>query len=168
MERPSATLLVAADYSTGATASVSKAFLPLLLREGMGWGSIMGQFGGLGQVEKFADVLDGQGVAALLMRDRDGQLKVGGRACRMYPTNDRILLFVTFLNPSQVSALAPPRPGSILEGEKGEAQANDGFISKLVACEAAGKVMDFTVSACLGWCGWVVGGWHACVCEVSG
>jgi hypothetical protein len=44
-----------------------------------------------------------------------------------------------------VSALAPPRPGKILEGETGEAQANDGFLSKLVACKAQGKVMDFTV-----------------------
>lgn len=44
-----------------------------------------------------------------------------------------------------MSALAPPRPGAMLEGESGEAQANDGFLSKLVNCKAEGKVMDFTV-----------------------
>jgi hypothetical protein len=80
MDKPSSTLLVVADYSNGATASVTKASLPLLLREGMGWGGIMNQFGGLGPVDKFEDVLDGAGVAALLMRDRDGQLKVGAWA----------------------------------------------------------------------------------------
>lgn len=46
----------------------------------------------------------------------------------------------------QVSALAPPRPGAMLEGDKGEAQANSGFLSKLVACKPDGKVMDFTVN----------------------
>lgn len=33
----------------------------------------------------------------------------------------------------------------MLEGESGEAQANDGFLSKLTACKAEGKVMDFTI-----------------------
>lgn len=46
----------------------------------------------------------------------------------------------------QVSALAPPRPGAMLEGEKDEAQTNSGFLSKLVACKPDGKVMDFTVN----------------------
>lgn len=81
MDKPSTTLLVVADYSTGATASVTKTNLPVLVREGMGWGSIMGQFGGLGPVESFKDILEGAGVATLLMRDRDGQLKVR-RPCK--------------------------------------------------------------------------------------
>ena len=76
MDKPSATLLVVADYSTGATASVTKTSLSMLVREGMGWGPIMGKLGGLGPVESFKDILDGAGVATLLMRDRDGQLKV--------------------------------------------------------------------------------------------
>lgn len=34
MDKPSATLLVVADYGTGATASVTKTSLPVLVREG--------------------------------------------------------------------------------------------------------------------------------------
>lgn len=34
MEKPSATLLVVADYGTGATASITRASLPILVREG--------------------------------------------------------------------------------------------------------------------------------------
>ncbi len=114
--RASTTLLVVADYSSGATASVVKTNLADLVKEGMGWGTLMPQFGGLGPVAKFEDVLEGQGVAALLMRDRDGQLKV--------------------------SALSPPKVGSMLESE---IAGNDGFLSKLAECTPKGLTMEFKV-----------------------
>lgn len=114
--KASSTVLVVADYTTGATASVVRTSLSSLVKEGMGWGTLMPMFGGLGSISKFEDLLEGKGVAALLMRDRDGQLKV--------------------------SALAPPQLGKILESET---SANDGFLSRLVDCTPHGKAMEFKV-----------------------
>jgi hypothetical protein len=85
----------------------------------MGYGKVMRQFGGLGPVEKFEDILEGKGVAALLARDRDGQIKA--------------------------SALAPPRLSTIVEGEDGGPSENDGFLSRLIECTPNGKTMSFKV-----------------------
>lgn len=114
--KASSTVLVVADYSTGATASVVKTNLASLVKEGMGWGTLMPQFGGLGTVEKFEDILEGRGVATLLMRDRDGQLKA--------------------------SAMAPPQMNRALDTDM---SVNDGFLSRLTACSPEGGVMEFEV-----------------------
>jgi len=114
--KASSTVLVVADYTTGATASVVRTSLSSLIKEGMGWGTLMPMFGGLGPVSKFEDILEGKGIAALLMRDRDGQLKV--------------------------SALAPPQIGKMLESET---STNDGFLSRLVECKPQGVAMEFKV-----------------------
>lgn len=114
--KASSTVLVVADYTTGATASVVRTSLSSLIKEGMGWGTLMPLFGGLGPITKFEDILEGKGIAALLMRDRDGQLKV--------------------------SALAPPQVGKMLESET---STNDGFLSRLVECKPQGVAMEFKV-----------------------
>ena len=51
--KASSTVLVVADYTTGATASVVRTTLSSLIKEGRGWGTLMPMFGGLGPVSKF-------------------------------------------------------------------------------------------------------------------
>lgn len=57
--RPSSTILVVADYSTGATASVVQTKLGPLVGEGMGMPSMAGNI----RIRKFEELLDGKGAA---------------------------------------------------------------------------------------------------------